>query len=177
MQGILHQALHAVDFTAQAFAQLRSISVTFAGHTQAAQGGTQFMRQVAQQLLLQGDRALQALSHVIEGTPQFAQLVLATGGTAGHPRRQLIRTPGIGLLAQLDQGHDQHAVEAYTQQQREHARNDAIGHELPEQTVLSGHQALWQLDHQQPLLWMLHKRHAHPWQADHPSADRPVDAP
>ncbi|MNJ35839.1 hypothetical protein D3C77_306010 [compost metagenome] len=175
MQGILDQALHAVDFTAQAFTQLLGIALPLAGHAQAAQRCTQFMGQVTQQLLLKRHGALQALGHVVERPAQFAQFVLAAGRAAGHPCRQLIGAPGIGLLAQLDQRHDQHAVQAHTEQQGEEPGNDAVGHDLPEQAVLPGEQALRQLDNQQPLLRVLQKRQAHPGQARHPSTHGPVD--
>ncbi|MNT61390.1 hypothetical protein D3C72_1990350 [compost metagenome] len=72
------------------------------------------MGKVAQQLLLQGHRALQSFGHVIEGAAQLAQFVLAAGGAAGDPCRELIGAPGIGLLSQLDQRHNQHAVQADT---------------------------------------------------------------
>ncbi|MNO91389.1 hypothetical protein D3C76_829300 [compost metagenome] len=119
---------------------------------------------------------MQSFGHVVESTPQLAQFVLAAGGAAGDPRRQLIGAPGIGLLAQLDQRHDQHAVQPDAQQQGEQPGDHTVGHELPEQAVATRHQALRQLNHQQPLLRVLDKGHAHPWQANYPATDRPIDA-
>ncbi|MOA52250.1 hypothetical protein D3C78_1755140 [compost metagenome] len=59
MQGIFDQALHAIHFAVQPIAKLLCIQLTVTGDTQTAQGRAQLMGQVAQQLLLQGNRTLQ----------------------------------------------------------------------------------------------------------------------
>ncbi|MCY1546676.1 hypothetical protein D9M68_826830 [compost metagenome] len=75
MQRVLDQTLHAIDFAANAFAQLRQALLTLAGHPQTAQRRAQFMGQVTQQLLLQGHRTLQAFGHVIERAAQLTQFI------------------------------------------------------------------------------------------------------
>ena len=74
------------------------------------------MGQVTQQLLLLADGALQALRHLIERAPQIAQLILTAGGLARHPCAQLVGAPGVSLLAQLIERHDQQAIKADTQE-------------------------------------------------------------
>ena len=91
------------------------------------------MGHVPQQLLLQHHRALQPLGHMVKRAPQLAQFILAAGGVMGHPRIQLIGAPGIGLLAQLIEGHDQQPIQANAQQQGKQAGDHAIGHHPPEQ--------------------------------------------
>ena len=175
LQGVFDQLLHAVHFTDQAITQTLQVGFTIAGHPQPAQRRAHFVGQVAQQLLLHSHRALQPLGHLVKGTRQFAQFVMPGDGARVQAGRQLIGPPGIGLLAKLVQRHDQHAVQAYTQQQGEQPRDDAVGDNAPQQAVLARIEALRQFDHQHALLRRPRERYAHPRLVDTAPTHRPID--
>ncbi|MNL45437.1 hypothetical protein D3C87_1680840 [compost metagenome] len=120
------------------------------------------MGQITQQLLLQGHCALQAFGHVIEGSAQLTQLIGTVGGTARQPHAQLVGAPGIGLLAQTVQWHDQQSIQHDAQHQGEQARDDAVGDHPPEHPITPGHKALRQLDHQAADGRIAGKRHPQP---------------
>ena len=174
LQGVLDQPLHAVDFAADAFAQLRQALFAFAGHAQAAQRRAQFVRQVAQQLLLQGDCALQALGHGIEGPRQLTEFIRALGDAARQAHIQLVGAPGVGLFAQVVQRHHQQAIQADTEQQGEQPGNHAVGDHPPEHPVLARNKALGQLDDQNAGGRILRERYPQPRSAL--LVDRPVEA-
>jgi len=135
------------------------------------------MGHVPQQLLLQYNSALQTLRHVVKRTAQLAQFVLSTGGVKGHPRVQLIGTPGIGLLAQLIERHDQQPVQADAQQQGKQAWNHTIGHHAPDHLITPRHKTLWQFNDQRTGTRIYRKRDLEPRQALDVAADRPIQAP
>lgn len=65
--------------------------------------------------------------------PNSPRFVLTAGGLARQPHAQLIGTPGIGLLTQLVQRHNQQPVQAHAQQQGEHSGDHAINQKPPDQ--------------------------------------------
>ena len=142
MQRVFDQSLHAVDFTTDAFAQLHQALFAFARYPQSAQRRAQFMGQVSQQLLLQGDSGLQTFGHRVERPGQLTEFVRALGDAARQPHIQLIGTPGIGLFAQIVQRHHQQAIQPYAQQQGEQPRNHSVGDHPPKQSIFARQETL-----------------------------------
>ncbi|MNO87604.1 hypothetical protein D3C76_790270 [compost metagenome] len=132
------------------------------------------MGQVAQQLLLQGHSALQALGHVIERPAQLAQFIGTVGGAARQAHIQLVGTPGIGLFTQAVERHHQQTIQPDAQQQGEQSRNHAVGDHPPEHPVTPGYEALGQLDHQAADGGVTGKGYAHPRPAF--LVDGPIEA-
>ncbi len=113
LQGSFDQTLHAVDLTAKAVAQRFKLVFGFARHPQPAQRRAQLMGQIAQQLLLYLHCTLQAFGHLVEGAAQFTEFIVAARHFGGQAGIELIGAPGLGLLAQLVEGHHQHAIQAH----------------------------------------------------------------
>ncbi|MNF93881.1 hypothetical protein D3C84_765720 [compost metagenome] len=113
MQRVVHQTLHAVDFTANALAQRVQALLAFTGYSKTTERRAQFVGQVAQQLLLQCHGALQAFGHVIERSTQFPQLIRAIGCPTRQAHIQLVGAPGIGLRSQVIERHHQQTVEPH----------------------------------------------------------------